>query len=711
MKVLIVEDKEENRYLLEALLKGNGHDVEAVANGAEAFERLKSGAFELIISDILMPVMDGFQLCRKVKSDEALHRIPFIIYTATYTGPQDEAFAIKIGADRFIQKPCEPEVFMEAVRDVTAAAGRRDIASTPAPVDEEEMLKLYSERLARKLEQKMLQLEKEVHARREAEEILRASGLKYRLLADNTLDVIWTMDQNLTFTYVNPAIQSLMGYSPGEWIGSPLSEHCDEENYAKMVRVIADETAKGADGTGVIVQAVLLNKNREPIPFEIHGKMNYDKKGEPAGLQGVAREISERKRAEDALKESEEKYRLLVENASEVVLVARDGRVEFINSRVLGVLGYKPEELIGTSFVDYVHPEDRETVAEQHVKRLKGEHVPPVYSFRVIDKAGETKWAQVSAIRIDWKGKLATLNFLTDITERKKAEQALREAYDIINSSSSVAFTWKNQEGWPVEFVSENVERLLGYTAEEFMKGKVSYADCVHPAYCQRVAKEVAKYSKDEEMTEFIHEPYCVIGKDGSEKIVNDWTYIVRDNDGCIIHYKGIVEDITERKQSEEERHRLRSQLHQAQKMEAIGTLAGGIAHDFNNILSAIMGYTQLCVEKIPRGSALGPDLGEVLSAARRATELVKQILTFSRQTAKEEQPVQVELIVREALKLLRASLPTTIEIRRDIRSKSLVVADPSQIHQVVMNLCVNAGHAMEKRGGHIGNGPYGRGS
>ncbi len=312
MLTLIVDDQEENRYLLEVLLKGYGHEVQSVANGAEALQRLKSGGIDLIVSDILMPVMDGFELCRKVKTDEGLRHIPFIVYTATYTGPQDEAFAIKIGADRFIQKPCEPETLMEAIRDVMASARRTDIAATPP--QQAEVLRLYSERLVRKLEQKMLQLEKEVKMRQEAEETLRTNEQKYRLLADNTLDVIWAMRPDLVFTYVNPAIRNLTGYSPEEWIGSRLPEHCDKGNLVKIVAVIAQEIARGADGAGVILEAELLKKDREPIQIEIHGKVIFDETGTPIFLQGTARDISERKQSEKLLRESREKYKSILDN-------------------------------------------------------------------------------------------------------------------------------------------------------------------------------------------------------------------------------------------------------------------------------------------------------------------------------------------------------------------------------------------------------------
>jgi PAS domain S-box-containing protein len=151
--------------------------------------------------------------------------------------------------------------------------------------------------------------------------------------------------------------------------------------------------------------------------------------------------------------------------------------------------------------------------------------------------------------------------------------------------------------------------------------------------------------------------------------------------------------DVTERKT-------LQLQLQQAQKMEAIGTLAGGIAHDFNNILAGIMGYTDLSLMLLPEDSDVREKLNEVKKAANRARDLVSQILTFSRQGTQERLPVQVQPLVKEALKLLRSSLPANIEIRSTIASPGSVLADPSQIHQIIMNLCTNAFHAMEKQGG-----------
>jgi PAS domain S-box-containing protein len=170
-------------------------------------------------------------------------------------------------------------------------------------------------------------------------------------------------------------------------------------------------------------------------------------------------------------------------------------------------------------------------------------------------------------------------------------------------------------------------------------------------------------------------------------------------------HFKGIVQvvrDITENKNSQKEHRMLQEQLIQAQKMEAIGTLAGGIAHDFNNILAAVMGYTELTLLSLPEKSQLADQLNHVLKASLRARELVEQILTFSRRTTQDfqPQPIEIGLIIKEAFKLIKSTFPSTIQLQLNIASNGKVVIDPSQMHQIIMNLCTNAKHAMQQNGG-----------
>ena len=172
-----------------------------------------------------------------------------------------------------------------------------------------------------------------------------------------------------------------------------------------------------------------------------------------------------------------------------------------------------------------------------------------------------------------------------------------------------------------------------------------------------------------------------VVEKDGSKQMLS------------------LCRDITDRKKEVEEKEKFQDHVIQSQKMEAIGRLSGGIAHDFNNILTAIFGYCELAMRDAESGSTIEKRLREVLKAGDRAKGLVQQILTFSRNTDRELRPIMVKNVVNEVLKLIRASLPSTIEILQNIISESIIMADPVQIHQIVMNLCTNAGHAMKEGG------------
>ena len=237
---------------------------------------------------------------------------------------------------------------------------------------------------------------------------------------------------------------------------------------------------------------------------------------------------------------------------------------------------------------------------------------------------------------------------------------------------------------------------LLGYTKEEFL-GTCLW-DIIHPEYRKRTAKTLEQVFTSGDCVR--NYETALISKEGQQLMV-EISAVPQIEQGTVLSVRSIMRNITARKKEEREKKKLEAQLRQSKKMEAIGTLAGGIAHDFNNILGPILGYTDMAVEALPEQSTIRPWLQEVLRAANRAKELVRQILDISRKTEQEVQPLRIQLIIKEALKLLRSSIPSTIEIRQHLDpSCGAVLADPTRIHQIIMNLCTNAYYAMRDKGG-----------
>jgi len=254
-------------------------------------------------------------------------------------------------------------------------------------------------------------------------------------------------------------------------------------------------------------------------------------------------------------------------------------------------------------------------------------------------------------------------------------------------------------------YVSPSVQLIQGFTPEEFTR--LTLKDVLLPhslkyateTIREDLARDAESMADPMQSRTLELEEYC---KNGATVWVEATASFLRDAKARVTGILIVSRDITRRKEAEMEKQKLEAKLQQAHKMEAVGTLAGGIAHDFNNILSAVIGYTELGLREASDRDLPGlkNKLQEILKAGYRARDLVQQILAFSRQKEYEKRPVQVRLIVKEALKLLRASIPTTIEIRQNLLSDSLVLGDPTQIHQILMNLCTNAQHAMGETGG-----------
>ena len=294
---------------------------------------------------------------------------------------------------------------------------------------------------------------------------------------------------------------------------------------------------------------------------------------------------------------------------------------------------------------------------------------------------------------------------LEALIEARTAEVKTSEARYRYLAENITDVIWAMElDGSRFSYMSSSVQQFRGYSPEEAVRLSLEETVTLESAQlAQRVIEEELRLDQtgtaDPHRSRTLEiEHRC---KDGSTKWAEVRGSFVRDAQGKAIGLLGITRDISERKKMEQEKHHLESQLLHAQKMEAMGTLAGGIAHDFNNILGAILGYAELAITQIAPNHKVRSYLEEVLTASLRAKELVKQILTFSRRSSSQREAVDLTMIVKEALKMLRATLPATIEIRSAFEVEAAVVfADATQLHQVVMNLCANAEYAMRQDGG-----------
>jgi PAS domain S-box-containing protein len=328
-KALIVDDNEQNLYLMQTVLKDSGYDVLVAANGVEALELARTDPPGIIISDILMPVMDGFTLCREWRKDERLQKIPFIFYTATYTDAQDEELALSLGASRFVVKPQVPEAFTALLREVIEERGTssRPLAPAQTASEETDYYKLYSKTLVRKLEDKMLALEKinraleqEITARKKVEKRLQKSEERYRILFTRAVDGILILSVNGELADVNESFARMHGYSAQEMLHMTLNDLDTPETSQRvperMRRVLAGES--------LIFEVEHYHKDGHVFLLEVSVSL-ISSDGE-SFIQCFHRDITERKRAEEQLQHTLDSLRNAVSATIQIMTATVEAR-------------------------------------------------------------------------------------------------------------------------------------------------------------------------------------------------------------------------------------------------------------------------------------------------------------------------------------------------------------------------------------------------
>ena len=563
--ILIVDDSPQNLYLLRTLLSRHGYGVTAAANGAEALEKARSERPDMIISDILMPKMDGFELCREWKRDGRLTDIPFVFFTATYTDPKDEKFALGLGAERFVVKPQETNLFLGMIEEVFSEhkAGRVTRPSEPQR-DEVVYFKEYNEALIRKLEDKMVQveearrrLEREVAEHMRAVEALQRSVTYNRSLIEASLDPLVTIDAAGKITDVNSATEKVTGHPRERLIETDFSEYfTDPEKARAGYQLVFREGA--VQGYPLEIR----HRDGSVTPVLYNASVYRDESGKVLGVFAAARDISEQKQVHIALQRSEEELRTILRTATDGFWVTdRKGQFLEVNDAICRNLGYSRDELLRMS--------------------------------------------------------------VSDIEAVEKPEEIL-----------------------------QTVQRIMERGSDQF--------DGLHRR------------------------------KDGSLRNVEiSVNYLPPPHD----RFFAFLRDITEHK-------KLEAEYSQAQKMEAVGTLAGGIAHDFNNALTGIVGFGELLRMRMAGDEKALHDLDEIQRCAERASTLTRQLLTFARRQVIEPVNLNLSTLVADLMKLIGKVVGEHIEVKTSLeKNVPTIHADRGQIEQVVMNLCLNSRDAMPEGG------------
>jgi PAS domain S-box-containing protein len=552
-----------------------------------------------------------------------------------------------------------------------------------------------------------------------AEEAIKQNEIHLRMITENIRDIIWTLGFDLHFTYISPSAYHITGYTPEELRRIPLNQQISPASYALIEKTLAEALARELSGlyddqgSVNILELELMRKDGSNVWVEVIADFNRDENGKPFEVLGVTRDISEHKKMEEALRESEKRYRMIVENMHDIIwTMDLDLQYNYISPSSTWITGYTVEELKNIPVNKLLTPQSYaqvvSTLSEEIELEFSGKpinlHRSRTMDLEIFHKNGTIVWLEITAaFNRDENGKPVEILLAgRNITERKKIEEALKKSEKrfrmiVENMHDTV---WTMDLNLHFKYISPGSTIMTGFTEEELrtipLKEQIvpkSYA-FIERILMEQLALESGGRPVDPKgALTFEVEAYH---KDSGTIWIELTTTFNRDENGKPLEIVIAGRSITERKKMEEEKEKLEEQLLHAQKMESIGRLAGGVAHDFNNMLNVILGYAELSKMRLPEDNPVMHNIIEIEKAASRSKDITSQLLAFSRKQIIAPKIInlneQIAGIEKTVARLIGEDINLFFHTQSDLWN---IKIDPSQIEQILFNLIINARDAM----------------
>jgi PAS domain S-box-containing protein len=544
----------------------------------------------------------------------------------------------------------------------------------------------------------------DVTGRKLAQEALRASEERYALAMDVTEDGHWDWNLETDEIFASARAKAVMDIPPDKKYRTRAELMDGVRYHPEDWARISEEWRAALSGRGLEHEFEFrILRGGEPRAIRARWRVFRDVKGWAYRIIGIVSDITERKQAVDTLRESEARFRRMTELSADTYWEQDENFRYTRTGEGRDIAGYPTDVNNGKTRWEMCGVTGALSGSwEQHRATLEAHEPFRDFEYRRIQPDGSVGYYSASgAPMFDAEGRFRGYQGVArNITERKRFEEELRSRQEMLElarrSARAVAFEWRMGESEMSSRWSPEHEAIYGLEPGTFDGSFAAFRKLVHPEDWPNVKSSLLHAQRTGE----VDSEYRVIHPDGSQHWLQVQGSMFFDAAGKPNRSVGFIQDVTPRKQAEEELRKMELELRRAQRLEAMGTLAGGIAHDFNNILGAILGYGEMAMRYAKKNKRLHNDVSNIMAAGERGRSLVDRVLAFSRSGVAARVPVHVTAVVREALDQVEASISDDVTIVPRLRvGRAAILGDPTQVHQVVMNLAANGVQAMPEGG------------